>query len=144
MGRFVGKLAVGGRLLDEAIGGTIHDGCPNLAASSSSGRVALSVASEDLIRATDGPIHLIADDGSTWRVDLGRSRSVGELYVAFDFIGIADDFGDRPIFSISAYSDLRGPSLALEAEDTPAAVATLLAFVPAEPGRRRRACSNGR
>ena len=147
MGRFVGKMAVGGRLLDETIGGSIHEGRPGIAPPT--GRVALSNQAEELVRSADVPIHLIAENGPTLRVVLGRSRAVGEIYIDFEFVGVEDDFGDRPIFSIRAYPDLRAANRPDDGGSTDLAEigshadAIVLPFAPLDPARRRRACSEG-
>lgn len=144
MGRFVGKIAVGGRLLDDAVGGMIHEGRPGEPASS--GRLALPFAAEQLARsASDLPIHLITEDGPTLRVVLGRSEAVGELYLACDFAGEVDDVevASPSTFSILAYPDLRTPadSPAVADDDAEDRHAVVLAFPPArrEP---RPACSD--
>lgn len=145
MGRFVGKMVVGGRLLDEAVGGSIDQ--DQAEAARLSGRVAVSHQAERLVRSSAGPIHLIAEGGPTLRVELGDSQAVGDLYVAFDFVGVVDEVGALPIFSIHAYSDLRGAGRPDEGrspgwdlkEEGPGPV--LLRFAPIGPDRPRRARS---
>ncbi|WP_435016056.1 hypothetical protein TA3x_003616 [Tundrisphaera sp. TA3] len=138
MGRFVGKMLIGGRLLDEMIGGTIRHASPD--SGRASGQVALPHAIEQLARSAKGPIHLITEGGPMFRVDLGRSQVVGELYVLFDFVGTVADSHHLPIFSILAYPDLRaeaaGEPDAGPADDD-ADEPVVLAFTPAERTRRR-------
>ena len=127
MDRFVGKVSVGGRILDETIGGSIE--ADPSAALASTGRVALPRAAEQLVRTSIGPIRLITEGGPTFRVVLGRSQAVGDLYVAFDFDGRVDLHEELPVFSILAYPDLR-EARDPEAEPVMDADPTLLAFTP--------------
>ena len=137
MGRFVGKIAVGGRLLEDAVGGTMREIEPGNAASA--GRVAIPYAAEQLARAADAPIHLITESGLTLRVVLGRSEAVGDLYLVCDFDGEVEEGCDPTTFSILAYPDLRvtAPATATgAADDASDADVVVLPFRRPEPVRR--------